>query len=146
MKMFVKRMYAGMIDALLVALTVGAIYHIFIGQSAMDESFRISYRELDFNITTITIGILFIYYAVCEILGQSIGKKIFNLKIKYQGKGIIARILRPFIKIVVIYIWFIGFPMAILGALMPEKKLIYDFLFKTEIGEINEQISGGSLR
>ena len=146
MKMFVKRMYAGMIDALLVALTVGGIYHIFIGQSAMDETFRISYKELDFNITTITIGILLLYYIVCEILGQSIGKRILGIKIRYQGKGIIARIIRPFIKIISVYIPFISFPMAVLGALMPEKKLLYDFIFKTEITENNIKISGGSLR
>lgn len=142
MKIFVKRLYAGMLDAFFIGLPVWAVYHIFIGQSVASGDFKISYQQLDFNITTITIGLLILYNIICEIAGQSIGKKIFGLKIKYKGKGIIAKIIRPFIKVFTLYLW----PIGIISFFLPKNLLFYDYILKTDIEEIKPEISGGSLR
>ena len=142
MKTLLKRMYAGLIDAFVIAVPVWFIYHTFIDQSMADKTFKISYAQLNFNITTATMMFLFIYYIVCEIIGQSIGKKIFNIKIKYKGKGIFAKIIRPFVKLITVYFPYLG----IVSLFLPEYKLYYDFLAGTNIEEIQPDISRSSLK
>lgn len=142
MKTFIKRIYAGLIDALFIALPVGILYYIYIWQATKSEGFKISYEELSFNITFATIMFLFIYYIICEITGTSVGKKIFNLKLTYKGKSTFAKILRPFLKLVTIYVW----PIGILSLFLPNNRLFYDFILGTDIEEISANTSGGSLK
>lgn len=141
MKTFIKRIYAGLVDALFIALPVGMIYYIYIWQSTKTENFKISYTEVQFNITFITIMFLFIYYTICEVKGTSVGKKIFNLKLIYKGKGTFAKIIRPFIKLITLYFW----PLGILSLFLPENRIFYDYILNTDIEEGNTGISGGSL-
>lgn len=142
MKIFIKRLYAALLDAFFVGVPVAFMYYTFIDQSMADEGFKISYTELSVNITTMTMVFLFLYYIACEIAGQSIGKKIFNIKIKYTGKGIFAKIIRPFLKVITLYFPVIG----IISLFLPDNKLYYDFFAKTNLEEIKPDISGGSLR
>ncbi len=134
MKTFIKRVYAGLLDALLIGLTVGFIYQIFIGQSVAENAdFKMTFDALNVEMTAITVGVLIMYFIICEIIGQTIGKKILGLKIQYKGKGIIARILRPFVKVITLYICpFI----VILSLFFPGNKLYYDYAFKTEVVEV----------
>lgn len=132
MKTFIKRLYAGLIDAFFIGLPVGIVYYIFIWQSAKAGDFKISYNELQFNITSVTMMLLFIYYIVCEIIGTSAGKKIFNIKLTYKGKGTIAKILRPFFKILTLYFW----PLAVLSIFLPEHLPFYDYILKTKVEEV----------
>ncbi len=144
MKTFIKRVYAGLIDALLIGITVGFIYQIFIGQSvAGNKDFKMTFDALNVEMTAITVGVLIMYFIICEILGNTIGKKILGLKIIYNGKGIIARILRPFVKVITLYVCpFI----VILSLFIPGNKLYYDYAFKTEIVDENAPYDGGTLR
>ena len=145
MKTFLKRIYAGLIDALIIALTVGFIYQIFIGQSIEgNKDFTMTFNALDMEITAITVGVLIMYFFICELFSQTIGKKILGLKIKYKGKGIIAKILRPIVKVLTLYL--IPF-VVIFSAFLPGNKLYYDFIFGTEvIDENSSDYNGGSLR
>ena len=145
MKTFLKRIYAGLIDALIIALTVGFIYQIFIGQSIEgNKDFTMTFDALDMEITAITVGVLIMYFFICELFSQTIGKKILGLKIKYKGKGIIAKILRPIVKVLTLYL--IPF-VVIFSAFLPGNKLYYDFIFGTEvIDENSSDYNGGSLR
>ncbi len=144
MKTFIKRVYAGLIDALLIGLTVGFIYQIFIGQSVAGNSeFKMTFDALNVEMTAITVGVLIMYFIICEILGQTIGKKILGLKIKYNGKGILARILRPFIKVITLYVCPF---MVILSLFFPGNKLYYDYALKTEVIDENAPYDGGTLR
>ena len=145
MKTFLKRIYAGLIDALIIALTVGFIYQIFIGQSIEgNKDFTMTFNALDMEITAITVGVLIMYFFICELFSQTIGKKILGLKIKYKGKGIIAKILRPVVKVLTLYL--IPF-VVIFSAFLPGNKLYYDFIFGTEvIDENSSDYNGGSLR
>ena len=141
MKILIKRLYAGLLDAFFIGVPVWGVYHIFINESIKSGGFKISYYELNFNITTITMMFLLIYYIICEIVGQSIGKKIFNLKIKYNKMSIVAKIVRPFVKLITLYIW----PIGIISVFLPNKKLFYDFILRTDIEEIKPEISRGSI-
>ena len=145
MKTFLKRIYAGLIDALIIGLTVGFIYQIFIGQSIEgNKDFTMTFDALDMEITAITVGVLIMYFFICELFSQTIGKKILGLKIKYKGKGIIAKILRPIVKVLTLYL--IPF-VVIFSAFLPGNKLYYDFIFGTEvIDENSSDYNGGSLR
>ncbi|MBE7021089.1 MAG: RDD family protein [Ruminococcaceae bacterium] len=144
MKTLIKRIYAGLIDALLIGVTVGFIYQIFIGQSvAGNEDFKMTFDALNVEMTAITVGVLTMYFIICEIIGQTIGKKILGLKIIYTGKGIAARILRPFIKVITLYIC----PVIVaLSFFLPGNKLFYDYALKTEVTDENAPYDGGTLR
>ena len=103
-----------------------------------------TFDALDMEITAITVGVLIMYFFICELFSQTIGKKILGLKIKYKGKGIIAKILRPIVKVLTLYL--IPF-VVIFSAFLPGNKLYYDFIFGTEvIDENSSDYNGGSLR
>ena len=142
MKLLIKRLYAGLLDAFFMGLPAWVLYHTFIQQSLGNSDFKISYGELGLSITTLTMSMLFIYFIVCEVVGQSIGKKIFGIKIVYNKKGIVAKCLRPILKIITLYIW----PVGIISLFLPNNMLFYDYFLKTKIEEIKPEISGGSLR
>ncbi|MBE7029307.1 MAG: RDD family protein [Clostridia bacterium] len=143
MKKVIRRMYAGIIDMFFIGLPVYAIYHTFILESMKDVTFKISYLEVNMNLTAITLVFLFLYYAVCEVLGQSIGKKMLGIKVKYNGKKVIAKILRPIIKVLILYF---AFPLVALCLFLPDNKMFYDFFLKTEIEEVKVDVSKRSLK
>lgn len=131
MKCLIKRMYAGILDAFVVALPVFVLYYMFLKDALPDGDFNMTGLDIRFSIEFLTMALIFIYYIICEAVGQSIGKKIFNLKIVYKNKGIIAKILRPVFKIITLYF----VPLVIISLFTPDNLTFYDLILKTKIEE-----------
>ena len=129
MKMYVKRVYAALIDILVVGIFVFGLYSIYFKSGIESGNFSVDMEWFRFEYELIYALSLFVYFIIGEMFDFSIGKKIFKIKIDY-GKYIkTARVLRPLFKIVTFYIW----PLAAISVFLNGNRLYYDYILKTDI-------------
>lgn len=129
MKMFIKRIYAGLIDITFVGAIIYLLYTLYfyngikLGDFTVDSEWFVAEYKLVFN------GAVFVYFIICEMFDFSVGKKFFKLKINYGKRIKTARFLRPLFKILL----FIVYPLAILSLFLKDNLLFYDYILGTTI-------------
>ena len=95
-KLFLKRIYAGIIDMFVVVLPFVMIYYIHlstIGEPISYGYFSVEYRILYFLSMTV-------YFFLCEMFAGSVGKRIMGIQIIYNKRVGLSKFLRPIFKII----------------------------------------------
>lgn len=129
MKMYVKRVYAALIDIMIVGLLVFLLYSIYFYSGIQSADFTVDRVWFNVEYKIIYALMLLVYFVIGELLDFSVGKKVFKLKINYGKYVKTARILRPLFKMITFYIW----PLAALSVFLNGNKLYYDYILKTDI-------------
>ena len=129
MKTLIKRIYAGLIDVMIASALVYFLYaftfyyNIKLGDFSLDKTSFVSEYSVIYAL------VMLVYFIICELFSQSFGKKAFSLKINYGKKVKTAKCLRPFLKLITLYIW----PLIIPSLFFKKNLLYYDYILGTDI-------------
>ncbi len=131
MKMFIKRMYAGLIDIMTVSIFIYLGYYLYYYYAMKFEDFTVNLDMFGSEYRIVYLIGIFVYYILCELLGFSVGKKVFKIKLDYGNYVKTARFLRPLFK----FITFNFLPLVVISVFTKDHLLFYDYILKTDITE-----------
>jgi len=135
MKILVKRMYAGLIDIAVVGMLIYLLYIFYFYNGMKLGDFQIDLEWFASEYKIVFGGAMLVYYIICELFDFSVGKKVFKLQINYGNYVKTARILRPFFKLLTLYVW----PLAALSVFLKDNLLYYDYILKTSIEDAKRE-------
>ena len=131
MKMFVKRMYAGLLDLMTVSIFLYLAYYMYYYYAMKSGSFTVNLDAFGVEYKVVSLVGIFIFYILSELLGFSVGKKVFKIKLDYGKYTKTARFLRPLFKILTLNC----LPLLVISVFTKDHLLFYDYILKTDITE-----------
>ena len=143
MNVFIKRVYAGLLDIMVVTAVLYFMYAFSIYYSLKLGEFKLDAEFFKAEYTVMYALLMLVYFIICELFEQSLGKRAFGLKTVYGKKVKTSKLLRPFLKVIIVTVPYLT-PLILLSIFSKKNLLIYDYILGNDIE--NVKYNRGDLR